>query len=166
MKWWVFTLHLVWFGQVWPQVPSYLVGLPYPLWHLKSNLATTSGGSEILDSIGNDMVSAKIGGQSNYHRWRPHLIYFLQTWLLSNFPQNIIPLSFQIQPFVANYSLSLKHKDARGVYYVKTRLSQSLYVITSGDNDISLNYLPNTSFQRTTSALDFIKVPTALEKQP
>jgi len=71
---------------------------------------------------------------------------------------NIIPLSLQIRHFVANYSSSLKQKGAGGVYSAKTHLSQSLYVISSGGNDIALNYLLNSSFQRTTSAQDFVKL--------
>lgn len=71
---------------------------------------------------------------------------------------NIIPLSLQIRQFVANYSSSLKQKGAGGVYSAKTHLSQSLYVISSGGNDIALNYLLNSSFQRTTSAQDFVKL--------
>lgn len=72
---------------------------------------------------------------------------------------NIMPLSFQIRQFVANYSnLSLKQKSSGGVYDAKTHLSRSLYVISSGGNDISLNYLLNATFQRTTSAPSFVKM--------
>lgn len=70
---------------------------------------------------------------------------------------NVIPLSLQIRQFVANYSSTLKQKGAGGIYG-KTHLSQSLYVISSGGNDIALNYLLNTTFQRTTSAPEFVKL--------
>jgi len=60
---------------------------------------------------------------------------------------NIIPLSLQIRQF-ANYSSS---------HYAKEYLSQSLYVISIGGNDIG-NYLKNTTFQMNTSAPDFVQL--------
>lgn len=69
---------------------------------------------------------------------------------------NIIPLSFQIRQF-GNYS-SRVGKRLGGDSYAKEYLSQSLYTITSGGNDIGLNYLANTTFQKSTSAQDFVKL--------
>lgn len=69
---------------------------------------------------------------------------------------NIIPLSLQIRQF-ANYSSSLGLKLG-GYYYAKEYLSQSLYTISIGGNDIGLNYLANTTLQRTISAQDFVKL--------
>lgn len=69
---------------------------------------------------------------------------------------NIIPLSLQIHEF-ANYSSSLGQKLG-GISYAKEYLSQSLYTISAGGNDIGLNYLANTTFQNTTSAQDFVKL--------
>ena len=69
--------------------------------------------------------------------------------------QNIIPLSVQIRQF-ANYSSSLGQK--LGDYYAKEYLSNSLYTINSGGNDIGLNYLANATFQNSTSAQDFVKL--------
>ena len=70
--------------------------------------------------------------------------------------QNIIPLSLQIRQF-ENYSSSLGHQLG-GISYAKEYLSQSLFTISAGGNDIGLNYLANTTFQRTTSAQDFVKL--------
>eukprot|EP00253_Pinus_taeda_P009550 PITA_09550 len=69
---------------------------------------------------------------------------------------NIIPLSLQIRQF-ANFSSSLEQKLG-GAYYAKKYLSQSLYAISSVGNDIGLNYLANNTFQKTTSAKDFVKL--------
>jgi phospholipase/lecithinase/hemolysin len=69
---------------------------------------------------------------------------------------NIIPLSLQISQF-ANYSSRLGQKLG-GDYNAKEYLSRSLYAISSVGNDIGLNYLANTTFQRTTSAQDFVKL--------
>eukprot|EP00253_Pinus_taeda_P009696 PITA_09696 len=68
---------------------------------------------------------------------------------------NIIPLSHQIRQF-ANYSSCLG-KSLGGDSYAKEYLSQSLYTISSGGNDIGLNYLANTTFERNTSVPDFVK---------
>lgn len=70
--------------------------------------------------------------------------------------QNIIPLSLQIRQF-ANYSSGLG-KKLGGDSYAKEYLSQSLYTINSGGNDIGLNYLANTTFQKSTSGQDFVKL--------
>jgi len=69
---------------------------------------------------------------------------------------NTIPLSLQIRQF-SNYSSRLGQKLG-GVYYAKEYLSQSLYTISTVGNDIGLNYLANTTFQRSTSAQEFVKL--------
>lgn len=71
----------------------------------------------------------------------------------TNAAENIVPLSTQLEQFL---ELSAALPELLGDEPAQKLLSQSIYTIISGNNDIGANYLSNSTFMNTTTPADFI----------